>query len=504
MSSVTINNIQAIKDLTIDLPDDRGGVLVLKGKNRAGKSTAIAVLRALLAGSGRFKARDHAPKGKAEGFGKSVNVSSSTRHTGELSVPSIEGKFDFSDLVHPAGKTADTRDAARIKALVSLTGVEARPELFYDLVGGKEAFEGMVSPDALKTDDLVEMASKVHAAFHSAARKLEDQASHEEGHANACKESAGGVARSDTEVDPAELQLALEASIGKLHSKRQTRDVAVESAKRSEELQQRIAAAQQKGVADVDYCKTQLELANVGEENLAKEVSAMEEELEALKAKYAQARSDANMLKAKLDHAIETRDQIMAWSEEIVAAGQMPNPSDSEIQEAELAVTRHRRAIEELAVRRERLIKLSQSEGHAILAKEFRSRAVSLREAAKSVDNVLSASLPPGPLRAESGRLVLNTERGEGVPFDECSDGEKWKVALPYGIQGLEQGGVLPVVQDAWQDLDNTNRDSVARACDEHKVWIITGEVADGDLRVEEYNRVGDKTECPSSTSSES
>ena len=83
--------------------------------------------------------------------------------------------------------------------------------------------------------------------------------------------------------------------------------------------------------------------------------------------------------------------------------------------------------------------------------------------------------------------MVLDTERGDGVPFDECSDGEKYRVALPYGIQSVGQGGYLALVQSGWQDLGLPFREEIAAMCRKAKVWLITGEVADGELRLEKF-----------------
>jgi hypothetical protein len=42
-------------------------------------------------------------------------------------------------------------------------------------------------------------------------------------------------------------------------------------------------------------------------------------------------------------------------------------------------------------------------------------------------------------------------------------------------------------VQSAWQDLDSEARREIAALCRESRVWILTAEVADGELRAEEF-----------------
>jgi hypothetical protein len=46
---------------------------------------------------------------------------------------------------------------------------------------------------------------------------------------------------------------------------------------------------------------------------------------------------------------------------------------------------------------------------------------------------------------------------------------------------------VIAVSQDAWQDLDDNGRNIVSEQCAKERVWIVTAEVADGELRVERY-----------------
>jgi hypothetical protein len=115
-------------------------VLVLKGRNKIGKSTAIRVLRALLSGKNpRAGGERQSRPRECRSLWQAGQRHQQVRLTGDLNVDSLEGKFDFSDLVHPEAKDPETRDKIRIKALLSLTGAEADPSIFYDLVGGRRS-----------------------------------------------------------------------------------------------------------------------------------------------------------------------------------------------------------------------------------------------------------------------------------------------------------------------------------------------------------------------------
>ena len=86
MQTIEIENVGPIVEQVIDLPEDSGGVLVFKGRNGAGKSMAIEVVRSLLAGKGKLPVRDGAKKGSAEGFGKRASVGQATPKRGRESV----------------------------------------------------------------------------------------------------------------------------------------------------------------------------------------------------------------------------------------------------------------------------------------------------------------------------------------------------------------------------------------------------------------------------------
>ena len=67
MVSVKIENINNIKAFELQIPDDvDGGVIVLKGRNGAGKTSTIDVINALITGKGSLNVRDRAAKGSAE------------------------------------------------------------------------------------------------------------------------------------------------------------------------------------------------------------------------------------------------------------------------------------------------------------------------------------------------------------------------------------------------------------------------------------------------------
>jgi energy-coupling factor transporter ATP-binding protein EcfA2 len=492
MSTLEIKDIAAIHDLEIDIPEDSGGVLVFKGRNGAGKSACLEIVRGLLAGKGKLNCRDGAAKGKASGFGRDVSVSTSTRYRGELEegAAALEGRFDFSDLVLPEEKEPEKRDRTRIRALLSLTGVKAEAALFYDLVGGQINFEKLVPSDQVKkADDLVELGAKVAAALHAEARKKESDAEYALSHAQACRAAAGEI---DTKC-PVDLdalhQKSVEASseLSRLTERKKQADDNAEAIKEAERKLEQVQTTYT-GLG-VKEASGQFDAATSQRVNADAKVEEIRRQLADAEKAQAAALQQQTEARAAYDAAVGYEKLVGLLQQQINAAsGGDDAPSDLDLKLAQKTADTARLNHETAVKHHGAALKAKEAEQYEEKAKDATKAAESLREAARSVDQVLTTKLPKGPLRAEKGRLVLDTERGEGVPFDECSDGEKYRVALPYGIASVGAGGYLALIQAGWQDLDMEHRAEIAELCRQSKVWLLTGEVADGDLRAEEFS----------------
>lgn len=490
MTTLEIKDIAGVHDIVVDIPEDSGGVLVFKGRNGAGKSACIEIVRGLLSSERRKLAcRDGAAKGKASGFGREVSVGQTTRYRGEAEAASLEGRFDFSDLVVPAAKDEETRDRIRIKALLSLTGAKSEPALFYALVGGKERFEQLVPADAVKkADDLVELGARVAAALHAEARKRESDASYAESHAQACRAAAGDVDQG-LKVNIDELHEASQKATAEHSRLEERRKQAEDNRATIEDCERKLEQVQAsyEGVG-VKEATEGLEAATKERQSAESKVQEIERQLADAKAVLNSAKTQQLEARAAYDRAVAYESMVSQLQEQInTAAGGEDPPSDLDVKMAAKAAESAKHKLEQAIRQRDAILKAVEAEGHEKTAKEHRKAADALREAARSVDQVLTTKLPPGPLRAEKGRLVLDTDRGEGVPFDECSQGEKYRVALPYGIKSVGEGGYLALIQEGWDGLDAEHRAEIADLCRKSHVWLITGEVDEGELRAETF-----------------
>jgi energy-coupling factor transporter ATP-binding protein EcfA2 len=443
MTTVEIKNVQAIRELVIDLPDNEGGVMVLKGRNAAGKSTALSLLSGLLSGRGSFDPRDGTKKGLIEGLGKKVTVGGSTRFSGELEVPALEGRFDFSDLVRPAGKTQETRDKVRVKALLGLSGATADASLFYDILGGKENFDLVVPREALDTNDLVDMADRVRRAIHKKAGDFESEAARENGYAQSCRDAAGDV-KDKTKPDLDSIQSAAYAAEKSAATIKERKRSAVAERERIDSTRARVEEARK------TYTGPTEEDAKAKRASAQKEFDEANESVKALKAQLARAEDVMRERSILLVSATKAHEQakqhaalIASLSESLETHGSIDEPSDMDIALADQEVEVARRAVIEAAQAIKAIEKSEEALAHSRMAYGFTEKAEELRDAAKTVDECLTKALPAGPLRSENGVMVMDTQRGKGVPFDECSDGERWLAALPYGIRSVGTGGVI-------------------------------------------------------------
>jgi ABC-type cobalamin/Fe3+-siderophores transport system ATPase subunit len=498
MPDAKMQNIGNIKEFTLHIPDDMpGGVIVFKGANGAGKTTAIDVINALVSGKGSLAVRDRAAKGSAELGEAKISVAKTTRRSGESEYATLEGRFDLLDLVSPKEQQPEARFKKRLKALVGLAGVKGDPKLFYDLVGGQAALEAMVTPEQLKTDDLVELSGRVKRGIDAAARKAESDQEHAEKHAAAATEAAAGIDVTKPD-DAAALQQTLIAASNR-KTALDTQATAYRTAKQKATEAQAQLDEFTKTAPDVKAAESEYDtaLAAVGDRTkdvaeADKQVAELERQLAAAQAKLKTAQTakttaeqSANDKLASLSAARKAHEAADGWRSQIKEVETLPCPTEDELAQASRAEAEAKAAQEygvQVRSAKEQLAKAEKYRAEASLAQAY---AEKLRAAAKKVDDVLTEQIPQGPLRIEAGEFVLDTARGEGVPYDQCSDGERYGVAIPYAVRAVGEGGIICLPQEGWQHLDDGNRMLVAGSARDASVWIVTGEVAEGALRQE-------------------
>jgi energy-coupling factor transporter ATP-binding protein EcfA2 len=482
-NALVLKNVGTIGEASFPLPES--GVFVFRGPNGCGKSTAIRAIGSLPEGTKPgFTVRDRELKAEVSFRGVTLTLSRKATRKGELTV-TIEGT-SVDELVDPGIDNPESADAARIRALIKMSGQSADVSAFYDLCGGKEAFERMLPGIAAENDDdPVTLAGKIKRGLEARARESESRAELERGKALACHESAAGV-DIDAPCDALALHAALEAA-QKTKTELETR------AKTAREARSR-----------ADHAKAQLEaqraasasLPSVGEAQIA--VEAKQEKLrEAQKAiahfeaELQRAKNNAQIIQTELKGALEQQlaaesaaKALAGWEASINDVADIEAPSDDQIVEATIAVGEAKGAIDTGTLVRKAKESLANCETHKRNAEAHASDAKGLRSAAGGVDGVLSAmvSKVTERLRVEGGRLVTDTARGKTC-FAELSDGERYDIGIDLLVDRLGTDavtkGIGMVQQRAWSELQPATKRRIADYARSRNVLIVTAEATD-------------------------
>lgn len=477
--NIEIENIGPVEKLSIPVPED-GGLVVLQGRNGAGKSNSLEAVQGLATGKGKLSVRDGALSGSITGLGARITVGRSTRRLGELEVETLEGKLSIADLVDPGLKSDDAADAKRIKALVSLTGTSASASEFYKLLGGKERFEKLVSPNACDCDDWVSMAEKIKRDIEKEARKEEDLAEYQDGKARGYADVAeqfDGVIE-----DPAVLKQELMEAAQQVSTLQERRNQAIAAADRSKKETERMARLSD-GLDDrIEMLRAKKESSERQCEIYQREIGVMEQQIAELQShvrgfteNLAMEASKLKDITERLADAINDQVEVEELRE---SSSTLPAPVDvDEIEAAKARFAAIEARIEAAAVAREAAAKVEEARAIKYKAAEHRRTAIELRNAAKGTDDVLSALVGRTckVLRVEHGRLVLDTTRG-ATYFSELSHGERWKLAIDIAVNQLGNNGIVVVPQEAFEGLDPVARTIIHDHAKYRKVLVLTAE----------------------------
>ena len=485
--TIELKDVGAIVHLSIPIPE-KGGVVVLRGGQGTGKSTAIRVVSKAL-GAGKVAGlgtRDGSRRGTLEFGDVRLTVTKArTTRKGELEVAELESRLDISALVDPGIEDPDRADMARIKALVSLTGVKADPSAYYELLGGKEVFEAIgVSTE---TEDPIELAGHVKRALELRARQEEKLADVQAGHAQACVDQIADLNLS-APCDKKELELAYDQAKECLARLEERRRLAMTDADSREEAGADLEEAEQSYQGSTkEESAAERDKAVVLLQELESEVAEFQLALNESKKSRDIQRVKVESLTEKADAAESHFDTLLAWRK-ILQKPAFESPGDAAIQEATFRVSECREDMDDGVRVRDGKATRIRGEEHSRRAKELASYAQTLRDAARGVDEVLSQAVPSSVLRVEDGRLVTATDRSRSELYAELSRGEKWKLAIDLACEQLPKDGVLCIPQEAWEGLQPANQQLIVDHARKREVTILTGQATDGELEAIEYD----------------
>lgn len=469
MSTITIENVGPIKNLDIPIPEN-GGIVVLRGANGAGKTSALEATQRVLGGNQQLSCRDGCPKGQVSGLGVKITVGRSTRRTGELEAIHLEGKLSIAELVDPRLKNDDVADAKRIKAMVALSDTQADEVLFRDVIG-EDLFVAAVNDDKAGLD-LLEMSARIKADLHGYARRRESEAVSQQGKADGHRNAAGDPARS--EVNETSLKTAMLSTAKEETSLREKRRIGLD-------LNDRIIFAR-KSLEENSYPTPEF----VAEKE-AICTNAIEATRKADSVLQAAVQSQAKLLEEIIGIRREAA-KAAKFYDVISAAKSASWPSEICVESATVAAGEASEAWDKAVVGREAARQLALASECDKDAKRAAQKAVDARDAAKACDVVLERAIRSDVLTIRDGRLYVSTSRGSTL-FSELSDGERWEIAIDLAADAVGKNGLLVVPQSAWEGLDSDNRVLIANRARERCITVITAEAKrageNGELHVE-------------------
>lgn len=474
------------------------GATIIEGPCGSGKSLLLeAVALGLGCGErGRLLADEGARAAEIDCLGVVVRVASKTTRTGDLACGTLE-EFDIGDLIDPPLKEAAAKNRHGIKALLRMSDAKADPALFYDLAGSREAFEQLVPPDALKTDDLVELASRVKRAFDAKARTEEDEAEREEGMAAALRNAGDGLDLS-IETDQAALNAAHVAAINRQAALEAQFNAA--KAARDKAAEARAALAQATGstrtIAEFEGLLRSAKDEYADAKNKADE---LKRQWEIAKLEQQSAFDRAESAQANLDAAKKTQLAMAGWQQAIEAAEGVTAPAAEEIEAARQATLAAQQAIERAGVIRDAKRKLSEAAEHGTAAGKHRLAAQRLRDAGKATDDVLSKAVNSTRFSIRDNGMWATLPDGTSKPFyNAMSDGERTKIAFAEFVERARAATpdrntlvVAPFPQRVWQDIAPSDKEALCRMAYALNVCIVTAAVDDGQLRVRVWSPNG-------------
>lgn len=471
------------------------GVNVLRGKNAAGKSSAIRAIERTQGGKAAIERRDGSPLGSVRGPGVTLSVRQVAKTTGEAEME-LADTGPLARLIDPGMKGADAAARERIRALIELLDLQVEDE-FLELLTQKD--EGLhawlrqeMSEEAV--EDLMEVAELLRHKAHSRAREQEADAEQAEGvigstgkRADDLLAALGGPDKLVT-VQVPEARKKLDEM-----TRRHERAVAqCEAREALSEKQDKIRenlgarpelAAFEEKVQEIDGAIVSLE----GEIAAAeKQVHALTEKIGKLKAsrdvERVRVESQNELIeqqlkaikswesnKAVLDHPLEgpTRERVAELKERFVDDARLV--LDAAEQSADYRSEEERQA---QAVR--------ERDEAAKLAEHYRDLAAGIPE---KLGEILASAGAPG-LTVIDGRLHATAEGGAKDYEYRCSTGERVALALRVAATAYE-GKVLPLDGLLWASLDPDNKAAFVQLAEEFGLYVITEEACDGDLRME-------------------
>lgn len=460
---ITIQNVGPIESLSIPVPAG-GGVVVLRGRNGSGKSTALRAVDSVT----RLQRVDESPRdgenaGEIQCLGVTVRVGRRVTSSGTLNVERVEDDVQPHQVVDPGIKEPERREAARIRGLLRLAGVVATPEQFQVASGVRIDFPA-------GQGDAVDLASH-------AKKELQKLAREEEARADAYNTQAEALRLLGVTPHPDALPFDVArnnltdcaAAVGRVRQRLDAYmrsqslgsiEVLDENARNAREVQQS---------AKDDLARLTAEVAEVTQRlaSLRPQVEAAALRVKEATHSCSQAERALEAVKSMAGVTPTTQGDLDDVVREMNAAQEAFDLAKNGQEAADRLVSY--RAI------------VADAEGHRAVAEQLRKCSV---DGIEDVLTSLISGIGAG-VSVRNGRLCVRTDRSEHEPFDDLSHAERWLAVLRMLVVRVGERSVVAIPQEVWEGMDSGTRDAVHAAALATKTVLLTAEADDNELRAE-------------------
>lgn len=469
----TISNIGGIRHAELEL---HPGVNVLRGRNGAGKSSAMNAITRALGGDVALEVRDGEPSGSVSVGGVALEVRRVVRATGRAEV-ALADVAPLGDLIDPGIKDPEAANRARVRALLALVPMPIDDlKLLALAAGDPEIVEATLRDRSPRT--LLEASEDVRLTAHYLAREKERETA----------ELSGQRVALDAQVEQLGGDLVLfvpdepEAQAAVRYAEERLRELDLRAAERA-----RVLASQEKAREALQA----IEAARVAPEAADDALAIAKRKLHDAEEEHAKAlewvsstRSQVVICRDAFDRATVAADQARVEARQVetlraALASAAPEVKESErlnvreeLAEAQTKLDYAKKAAHVRALRAQ----ADEVEGRR---QEAEKRAVALRTAATTVGQRLGALLAgtnasPFTLTDE-GRLAVVDGQAVHDFATRRSDGQRIKAALAVAVRAYPSG-VVPLSGRAWTALDGSARGELARLAAAAGLYVLTEE----------------------------
>lgn len=483
--TIVINDVGPVEHLEIFAPP--GEIVVLTGRNGAGKTKVLEAIEALAGGKTKIESRDGTTGGYIEGLGVKIAVArgGSNRRRGELEVLDLEDKLRIADLIDPGLKDPLAADQRRIQSLVRLAGKRADFELFRPLLG--PGWESYISPETIVIEDVVEMAAKLKREIEAKARAVEKECDLLEAEMTA-KEAAIKDLDLRQPHDAVKLAADLDAATVAAARLDEKRTYAFQIRQRADQSKKAIEAAAEnyKGmsVADAEAAyEAETKANNEARDTANKIAQQLKDANNIYNASLASLQHAADRLHTAKEHQLT----IAHWQADVdTASANIECPSDDVVAEARERVELARMISNDGVRIRDGLKVKDDIELIGDTRDKLVDEAEKLRDAAGGTNDVLTrivANMGCTLRVNKEFRLVTDTDRGETY-YAELSHGERTRQAIDVVIGVFEDvgvAGILCLPQEFFESLDGDNVRAIQEQIKGRPITIFTAAADKGD-----------------------